>query len=147
MARQSRFDGDAPPRPRIRVRGDHDTFVKVWDTASSRLEQAARATLREISMTDAARAFAEATHLNLTLDEANNLGRSYVEEWRRHVQPIPGVTELIRQLARTLTVAVVSNTHDSDMVPNMLSAMGVSARPRDADRRAVELTGLPESVS
>jgi putative hydrolase of the HAD superfamily len=77
-------------------------------------------------MTDAARAFGEATQLKLTLDEATNLGRSCVEEWSRHVHPIPGVTELIRQLARTLTVAVVSNTHDSEMVPTMLSAVGVS---------------------
>ncbi len=106
--------------------GDHDTFVTVWDTASSQLEQTASATLREFSMTDAARAFGEATDLNLTLDETTALGRSYVEEWSRHVHPIPGVTELIRHLARTLTVAVVSNTHDPDMVPTMLRAMGVS---------------------
>lgn len=106
--------------------GDHDTFVTAWDTASSRLEQAARATLREFSMTDAARAFGEAAHLDLTVEEAKDLGRSYVDEWSRHVHPIPGVIELIRQLARTRTVAVVSNTHDADMVPTMLKAMGVS---------------------
>ncbi len=106
--------------------GDHDTFVAVWDRASGRLEQASRATLREFSMADAARAFGDAAQLRLTLDETNNLGRCYVEEWSRHVHPIPGVTELIRQLARTLAVAVVSNTHDPDLVPAMLRAMGVA---------------------
>lgn len=38
-------------------KSDHDTFVSVWDKASSRLEQAARTTLRKSSMTEAAGCF------------------------------------------------------------------------------------------
>lgn len=106
--------------------GDHDTFVTVWDTASNQLEQAARATLREFSITDAATAFGTAAGLDLTPDAAQELGRSYVREWSHHVRPIAGASEMIRQLARTVSVAVVSNTHDADMVPDMLSKMGVS---------------------
>lgn len=106
--------------------GDHDTFVSVWDTASSKLEHTSRATLREFSMTDAATAFGEMARLDLSGDAAADLGRSYVQEWSRHVHPIPGVAEMIHQLAGALTVAVVSNTHDPDMVTDMLSDMGVS---------------------
>lgn len=104
---------------------DHDTFVTTWDAASSELERSARKTLREFSMTDAANAFSNAAQLNLTPDEAATLGQSYVAEWARHLTPIPGVADLIRQLAERYTIAIVSNTHDRDMVPNLLQQMGI----------------------
>jgi putative hydrolase of the HAD superfamily len=106
--------------------GDHDSFVEVWDVASRSLERTARATLREFSMTDAAMAFGEAAQLDLAVDDAETLGRSYVREWGRHVHPIPGVPDLIRRLAEDHKLAIVSNTHDPSMVPDMVSEMGLS---------------------
>ncbi|MEM8621325.1 MAG: HAD family hydrolase [Actinomycetota bacterium] len=107
--------------------GDHHRFVEVWDAASLALEADARRTLREFSMTDAAVAFGTSAHLTLSHDDAIALGQSYLEEWVRHVEVIAGVPELIRRLARRVDIAVVSNTHDHNMVPNMLDDMGVGA--------------------
>ena len=112
--------------------GDHDAFVETWDAASSELEQSARATLREFSMTDAAAAFARRTGLGLRPNDCERLGRVFVEEWARHVHPIPGVADLIRRLATDVSVAVVSNTHDADMVPTMLGDMGIDDVVADA---------------
>ncbi|MEM7272051.1 MAG: HAD family hydrolase [Actinomycetota bacterium] len=106
--------------------GDHDNFVSAWDHASKGLEQRSGVTLREFSMTDAAIAFADAADLHITPTEAAALGRAYVQEWSRQIHPIPGVADMIQQLASTLAVAVVSNTHDSNMVPSMLTEMRVS---------------------
>ncbi|NQY58077.1 MAG: HAD family hydrolase [Ilumatobacteraceae bacterium] len=107
--------------------GDHDRFVDVWDSASLSLEADSRRTLREFSMTDAAVAFGAATGLNLSGDEAVALGELYLEEWMRHVEVVPGVPDLIRRLAGRVDIAVVSNTHDRNMVPDMLDDMGVGA--------------------
>lgn len=105
--------------------GDHDAFVRAWNSASISLERVARTTLHEFSMTDAAMAFGNEAQLSLSTDDADRLGKTYVEEWARHVGPIPGVPDLIRRLADRYTVAIVSNTHDADMVPDMLHAMGI----------------------
>ena len=106
--------------------GDHDAFVTIWDTASSALEDSARATLREFSMTDAAMAFGAATQVDLDPIDAERLGRSYVVEWSRHLRPVSGVADMVGRLAAEFTIAVVSNTHDAEMVPNLLNEMGVS---------------------
>jgi putative hydrolase of the HAD superfamily len=106
---------------------DHDTFVSVWDSASNALERSARKTLREFSMTDAAVAFGNAARLAFSPGDAEALGQSYVEEWARHVTPLPGVPDLIRQLAEHHAIAIVSNTHDPSMVPRMLDEMGVAS--------------------
>jgi beta-phosphoglucomutase-like phosphatase (HAD superfamily) len=43
--------------------------------------------------------------------------------------PVPGITELIRQLAERWSIAVVSNTHDRAMVPRMLDDMAIRSDP------------------
>lgn len=111
----------------MRYAGDHEAFVGVWDAASHALEQEARRTLREFSMTDAAAAFAGSAGLPLAQGQVEALGRSFVSEWAQHVSPIPGVSDLIRQLAERWSIAVVSNPHDRDMVPNMLDTMSIGA--------------------
>ncbi|MFN3254335.1 MAG: HAD family hydrolase [Ilumatobacter sp.] len=105
--------------------GDHKGFVRIWDAASLGLEQAARHTMQEFSMTDAANAFGAAAGIPLSHDLAVALGQSFVTEWAQHITPIDGASDLIRHLAEEYTIAVVSNTHDSSMVPNMLDKMGI----------------------
>jgi len=105
--------------------GDHETFVRTWNEASLVLERTARRTLREFSMDDAAAAFAAASNLDLTEHQVAAMGTSFVSEWACHIQPVPGVGDLIHRLAEHWSIAVVSNTHDLDMVPNMLDDMAI----------------------
>ncbi|MGH1491771.1 MAG: HAD family hydrolase [Acidimicrobiales bacterium] len=105
---------------------DYESFVGTWDSASHRLEATARETLREFSMADAARAFADAAGLRLAESSAARLGDCFVGEWAQHITAIDGLAEMLQRLARSCSIAVVSNTHDSAMVPNMLAGLGVA---------------------
>lgn len=105
--------------------GGHDVFVRIWDHASSELERAASRTRREFSMADAAAAFGAAAGIALTAEQSQRLGQAFVTEWSQHLRPVPGAADLVQRLARRCRVAVVSNTHDVDMVPRLLSEMGV----------------------
>lgn len=104
----------------------HDEFVALWDRASRLLEAESRRTLREYSMADAATAFARQASLDLPTDRCAELGASFVREWQQHVVPVDGAAEMIDRLARRWSVAIVSNTHDRRMVPDLLGGMGLS---------------------
>ncbi len=107
-------------------RGSYDEFTFTWDAVTSELEADSRRTLHEFDMADAARRFVERAGLTLPTDSHRKLGASYVAEWQRHVVPVPGVADMLARLAARWRMAVVSNTHDSDMVPRLLSTMGVA---------------------
>lgn len=107
--------------------GGHDEFSHQWDRATSELEVDQRTTLREFSMTDAAVAFASTVGLEVGTVDAHRLGDSYVDEWQRHVQPVERLAEVIRLAARHARLAVVSNTHHSEMVPRLLERFGIAA--------------------
>jgi len=100
-------------------------FMATWELSSTELEAASKRTLREFSMTDAAMAFSNLAELDLSADQCAHLGRCFVEEWRRHVRPIDGVAEMMHRLSTDWSIAIVSNTHDPAMVPEMLQEMGV----------------------
>lgn len=106
--------------------GDHDDLVEAWDAASAELELAASTSLREFSMTDAAQVFAARCQLALGPDDAAALGSTFVQEWQRHVVPVPGAAPMLRRLGRRHRLGIVSNTHDPAMVPALLAAMGVA---------------------
>ena len=106
--------------------GDHERFSAEWDAATAALESATAGSLVEFSMTDAAVAFARHAGVPITDIDAVALGASYLREWRRHVCPVAGAPEMVMRLARSHRIGVVSNTHDPDMVPSMLAAMGLA---------------------
>ena len=56
--------------------GDQDAFTAIWDGASAALETTARVSLREFSMTDAAMAFGRDAGLELSIEDAQRLGRA-----------------------------------------------------------------------
>ena len=103
-----------------------ELFVAQWDAASAALEARSADTFQEFTMLDAGLAFAATTGLPLSQDRCHELAATFVAEWQRHVRPIVGVTDLIVRLSRSYRLGVVSNTHDTDMVPAMLGSMGVA---------------------
>jgi putative hydrolase of the HAD superfamily len=106
--------------------GDHDRFVIDWHAASSALESATAESHVEFSMTDAASAFSDRCGLGLTIEQSSAMGECFVREWQAHVVPVPGAAEMLRRLADSFRLGVVSNTHHSAMVPEFLAGMGVA---------------------
>lgn len=106
-------------------RHDHAGFVTDWDAASSQLEADTAGSHREFSMAEAAEAFAARAALSLSDDAAVRMGASFLAEWQRHVRPVGGVDEMVRRLAQEYRLAIVSNTHDAAMAPEMLQSMGI----------------------
>lgn len=105
--------------------GSAEAFVTTWDVASRRLEAASRRSLREFDMGEAAAAFAAEAGLRLTAEQCATLGGRFVGEWQRHLRPVDGAAALLHRLAADYSVGIVSNTHDREMVPRTLRAMGV----------------------
>jgi putative hydrolase of the HAD superfamily len=70
--------------------------------------------------------------------QAAALARSYVREWNTGVVYPPGMRELVGALAARFRLAVVTNTHQPDLVPGHLAAMGI-AQHIDAVITSVEV--------
>jgi len=104
----------------------HDDFVVEWDRASSEVEARGAESLVENTMDDAAMAFALRIGLDLDLATRRALIELFLDEWAEPVRPVPGADALIRSLAGSHRLGVVSNTHDPSMVPRLLDAMGVA---------------------
>ena len=105
--------------------GTHEQFVALWSGIYAELEADARRTHREFTMHDQATAVLERSlgHAEQRLTET--LAETYLTDWNRGVVHIDGVAEMIKDLAQSYTLAVVSNTHDAALVPAHLSAMKV----------------------
>lgn len=106
---------------------EYDDFLTGWDAASGRLEDETYGSCAEFSMDDAASAFATSYGLRMSEAECNELGATFVAEWQDHVVPIPGVSDMVHRLSRSVRLGIVSNTHDLQMVPAMLEAMGLAS--------------------
>lgn len=104
---------------------DHAGFVTDWDAASSQLEAETAGSHCEFSMAEAAEAFAARADLSLSDDAAVRMGASFLADWQRNVRPVGGVDEMVRRLAQKYRLAIVSNTHDAAMVPELLQSMGI----------------------
>ncbi|HEY9290978.1 MAG TPA: HAD-IA family hydrolase, partial [Microlunatus sp.] len=51
---------------------------------------------------------------------------TYLQDWNAGVRYLDGIDDLLDQLSRRHRLAVVSNTHHLDLVPDHLKAMGVA---------------------
>ncbi|GIG87080.1 HAD family hydrolase [Plantactinospora endophytica] len=93
----------------------------------------------EFSMTEVGTAFlADVLDRRPAADEVDAFVTEYIREWNTGVRYPTGVAELVRDLHRDHRLAVVTNTHQPDLVPNHLTAMGL--RPYfDAVVTSVEL--------
>jgi putative hydrolase of the HAD superfamily len=78
---------------------------------------------REFSMGEVAAAFL--TRLSIDGDAAE-FERRYLAEWSAAVVVPPGLDSLLSQLRTDHRLAVVSNTHSSAMVPELLAAAGIA---------------------
>ena len=105
--------------------GSIEEFHAQWDLGFVELEAESRRTLVEFPMVRVAERFLAANPTIAGVD-ATTLGATYVQEWSEHVLPIDGLEPMLRRLADDWQIAVVSNTHDADMVPRLLGEMGIA---------------------
>jgi putative hydrolase of the HAD superfamily len=101
-------------------------FLAEWSRTFAEFDQASERSGREFSMTDIGAAFLTAT-LGRAPEQAHldAFVTRYVEEWSAGVRYPAGVAELVLEMAGSYRLAVVSNTHDTGIVPHHLEAMGI----------------------
>lgn len=104
----------------------HEDFLTRWDAASAGLEAKTIDSCREFAMPDAAAAFASSSGLDLSDEQCDELGATFVSEWQDHVVPVPGAAEMVRRLSGAARLGIVSNTHGRRMVPSMIQTMGLT---------------------
>lgn len=75
-------------------------------------------------MRDIARSFAIAIDVPGTPDELDRLIHEYLHAWSRNVSPAPDALTSVEELQSTHRLTVVSNTHDSGLVPELMKRFG-----------------------
>ncbi|GAB3827084.1 HAD family hydrolase [Dactylosporangium cerinum] len=101
-------------------------FVEGWDRVFAGFDRAADVEDREFSMTQVG-----AAYLGEVLGRVPAAGdvaafiRIYLEEWSAGVSYPPATAALVRSLSQVYRLAVVTNTHQPDLVPGHLAAMGI----------------------
>lgn len=98
-----------------------DEFTVAWDEAWMSWEARCAPGRLEFSMLDVARSFLPSA----SPGEISSFVSVYISEWNAGVRYLPGIGDLLAGLARRHRLAVVSNTHEPDLVPFHLAAMGV----------------------
>jgi putative hydrolase of the HAD superfamily len=97
-------------------------WQKVWDD----LDADAHRTGREFSMHDVAQRFWRSIGSPaLASDSTDTLITEYFEAWTADVFVAAGALECVADLASDHTLAIVSNTHDSRLVPRLARQFGL----------------------
>ena len=102
-------------------------FLQVWAEESARLDARSARDDSEFSMQEVATAVM-ARVLGRDPDPAHAaaLVRTYIGEWNTAVAYPPAVPTIVSALAGRYRLAVVTNTHQPDLVPDHLAAMGIA---------------------
>lgn len=102
-------------------------FLESWAEESARLDARSARDDSEFSMQEVAVAvLARVLHRDPDPAEATALACAYIREWNTAVVYPPGMPELVAVLADRFRLAVVTNTHQQDLVPDHLAAMGIA---------------------
>lgn len=105
----------------------YEEFLELWSSVSGEFDARASQTLREFSMREVGRAFlSRALPRGASPELADRFVGVYVEEWSKGVRPIPGLPELLARLVARFRLAIVTNTHDSELVPRHLEQLGIA---------------------
>jgi len=104
---------------------EYEEFLARWDGVFDEFEQKALITHDEFTMDAVCSEFASrvAGH---AVDEtlAGEFRRTYLEEWTTGVAVIPGVGQMLRDLAGDYTLAVITNTHDGVYARSQVGRIG-----------------------
>ena len=101
-------------------------FVEGWDSTFAVFDRGAEVEDREFSMTQVGTAYL--TEVLGRVPEPGDVDAfiaTYLSEWSAGVSCAETVVALVRSLSRVYRLAVVTNTHQPDLVPGHLAAMGL----------------------
>ncbi|MEQ4305152.1 HAD family hydrolase [Plantactinospora sp. B6F1] len=102
-------------------------FLAAWSAAFADFDRRSAEDDSEFSMTEVGTAFlTDLLGPPPAADDVEAFTREYVREWNTGVRYLPGVPDLVRDLHRDYRLAVVTNTHQPDLVPGHLAAMGLA---------------------
>jgi putative hydrolase of the HAD superfamily len=106
---------------------DYQGFLALWVEVSAGFDRRCEADDSEFSMTEAGTAFLERLLSRAPApDEVEAFVEGYCDEWDAGVTYVDGVAPMLRELAASHRLAVVSNTHSPTLVPRHLDRMGVA---------------------
>jgi putative hydrolase of the HAD superfamily len=100
----------------------YDDFLTAIDSCFAGFDRRSDADDREFSMGEVATAFLRRHAIG---GDPAEFERRYLAEWSAGVVVPPGLKDLLAGLRRTNRLAVVSNTHSSTMVPDLLREAGL----------------------
>ncbi|MBP6685620.1 MAG: HAD family hydrolase [Leucobacter sp.] len=103
---------------------------ELWQRAWTELDTEAERTGRECSMLGIAAQYAKLLadsvgEFEVHRADLQQLVTEYLDAWTADIRLAESAAECLEDLARDHTVAVVSNTHDADLVPRMLRRFGI----------------------
>lgn len=105
---------------------DYAQFLSIWSEVSGQFDAAAEQSRREFSMVELGTAFFRRVLGASEETLVRDFVRTYVAEWNTGVSYPDGIAELLERLSRRFVLAVITNTHDPDLVPDHMERMGVS---------------------
>jgi len=106
---------------------DYAAFLERWDATFEEFETRALQSLDEYSMDAVCEQFLSQVLPRGPEKETVELFRdAYLNEWNKGVGYIPGVQELLVELAQSFTLVLVTNTHHAALVHHHLQAMDVA---------------------
>lgn len=114
---------------RLGARLSYDDFLTTWSRVSAEFDRRSDLDDREFSMSDVGAAFLTgALGREPATADVEAFVAQYLSEWNTGVRHLPGLDLLLSELGRDHRLAVVTNTHDTFLVPGHLAAMGVRSR-------------------
>jgi putative hydrolase of the HAD superfamily len=109
-----------------RTRVDYSGFLECWSDTFGEFELRAQQSLDEFSMDEVCEEFLQRVLPQpVSADVTARFRDTYLMEWNKGVEYVPGVTSLLADLSERYTLALVTNTHHADLVNRHLEAMGV----------------------
>lgn len=108
---------------------EYAEFLREWSAESALFDARSEVDDSEFSMQEVSGAFlSRILNRRPSRIEISALADSYVAEWNTGVVYPAPTRGIIESLAQRFRLAVVTNTHQPDLVPNHLVAMGIADR-------------------
>lgn len=105
---------------------DYAGFLERWEASFEEFEARAQDSCEEYSMDAVCGQFLSRVLPELPDHQAVEVFRdTYLNEWNQGVRYIPGVREMLVELAESFTLVLVTNTHHAELVHGHLRAMDV----------------------
>lgn len=104
--------------------GGYTAFTKLWQQNYLQLEEVACATHQEFSMLDLSWRVLSTFCAEPGRRAADQLVESYLKEWNASVRYIDALVPMLTRLRGQYALSIVTNTHDTELVPGHLRSMG-----------------------